>query len=262
MRRLALMLAAPLLALASAGAAPLSPAQLDTVGVDPPPGARLPGGGFVDQAGQPFILRADGRVTLLMFADYSCRHLCGPGLVLTAGALHDAGLVPGRDYRLLLIGMDRDGPARARAFAGEQLHALPVEAAAVRLLTGPAETVAAAEAALGYRAVYDPASDQWAHDAALFLFTPDGRLSRLLPETGASPALMRGAVAAAARGDTIAGSSALGRFVAVCYGFAAAHGVHGSAIVATLRVAGVLTVAGIALFVWRLARRRAKAVAA
>ena len=51
--------------------------------------------------------------TVLLFADYSCRHICGPGITLTAGALHDAGLTPGRDYRMIVIGLDQDGPALA-----------------------------------------------------------------------------------------------------------------------------------------------------
>ncbi len=56
--------------------------------------------------------------TVLLFADYSCKHICGPGITLTAGALHDAGLVPGRDYRMVVIGLDGDGPAVARQLRG------------------------------------------------------------------------------------------------------------------------------------------------
>ena len=246
----------------AASAAPLSPAALDAVGVNPPPAARMPGGDYVDRFGRPVRLSPGGRPTLLLFVDYSCQHLCGPGLTLTTGALHDAGLIPARDYDLVVIGMDGDGPAKARAFAAERLASLPDEARAARFLSGSPATVAATEAALGYHAVYDPASDQWAHDAASFVFTPDGRLSRILPETAVVPVMMRGAVAAAARGDTLAGSSTLGRLVAVCYGFAAAHGLYGPVIATLLRLAGLLTVAGLGLFVWRLARRRAKAMAA
>ena len=260
-KRIAFLL---VLALAGGGAAAsLTPQQLEGVALAPPPGARLPEGlAFVDQLGRPARLSPGPAPTLLLFADYTCRHLCGPGVTLTAGALHDAGLVAVRDYRLVVVGLDQDGPDKARAFAADRLRGLPDVAREVRLLTGSPRAVAAAEAAVGYRAVYDAPSDQFAHDAASFVFTPDGRLSRVLPETAGTPALVRGAIEAAARGEALtpAEGSALQRIVTLCYGFAAAHGVHGRAIVATLRLLAVLTVAGIALALWRLSRRaRARA---
>ena len=110
--------------------------------------------------------------------------------------------------------------------------------------------------------MYDRASDQFAHDAASFVFTPDGRLSRMLPETAVTPAMIRGAIAAAARGEALepAEGSALRRLVTICYGLAAAHGVHGRAIVVILRILATLTLAGIAAALWRLSRRaRARA---
>lgn len=243
----------------AASAASLSPRALEEVAIAPPVDARLPRGlAFVDQSGRAFALAPFARPTVLLFADFTCRHICGPGITLTAGALHDSGLRTPRDYRLIAIGMDQDGPKAARALIADRLRGLDGEARGIRLLTGSPATVAAAEAALGYRAVYDEASDQFAHDAASFVFTPDGRLSRVLPETAASPALIRGAVEAAARGEatTPADGNALSRIVAVCYGFAAAHGVHGAAIVAILRALGGATLGAIALSLWRLSRRR------
>ena len=255
-RRLPFLLALCFAAIASA--APLAPRQLDEVGLTPPPDARLPQGlRFVDQFGRGVLLAPGPQPILLLFADYTCRHLCGPGVTLTAGALHDAGLIPSRDYRLIVIGLDQDGPAKARAFAAEQLRALPEVSRTVELLTGAPTAVTRAEAAVGYRAVYDASSDQFAHDAASFVFTPDGRLSRILPETAVTPALVRGALAAARQGQTLTptDASALQRIVTLCYGFAAAHGVHGRAIVAILRLLGVLTLIGIATGLWRLSSR-------
>lgn len=248
-----------LLALATPAAAALSPSQLQDVSATPPPGARLPAGlRFIDQYGRPFTLQAAPVPTILLFADYTCNHLCGPGITLTAGALHDAGLVTPRDYRFIVIGMDQDGPAKARKLIDDRLDGLDDVRRSIRLLTGTPATVAAAEKALGYHAVYDKAVDQFAHDAESYVFTPDGRLSRMLPETAVTPALLKGAIAAAAKGDVVppkAPGNALSSFVAVCYGFAAAHGVHGRTIVILLQTLGVLTLAGIALMIWRLVRR-------
>ena len=112
MRRIAFAIG---VACAAPGHANLAPADLDGVGVSPPAGARLPGGDFVDQFGRPFRFAPGPVPTVLLFADFTCRHLCGPGLTLTAGALHDGGLTPGTDYRMVVIGLDQDGSAAARA---------------------------------------------------------------------------------------------------------------------------------------------------
>ncbi len=47
---------------------------------------------------------------VVIFADYTCRTLCGPILEFTAAGLGKTGLQPGIDYRLVVIGLDpRDG---------------------------------------------------------------------------------------------------------------------------------------------------------
>jgi protein SCO1 len=256
-----------LLFVATPTMAALSPAQLAEVGSTPPSGAVLPAGlAFVDQNGSPFEL-ADGPIpTVLLFADYSCRHICGPGITLTAGALHDAGLHPGRDYRMMVIGMDGDGPARARSLIAERLKALPNEAAAIALLSGSPPTVAAAQKALGYHAVYDAAADQFAHDASVYVFAPGGALSDLLPETATTPPELAAAIARARAGGTYRAPSAkadtgfVGRISAICYGLAAAHGVYARPIIVGLRVGGVaicLALAGFMLWGWRRQRRGA-----
>ena len=261
MRR-ALVLAIALAA--SPAAAALTPADLSRVGATPPAGAVLPAGlGFVDQQGARYAL-ADGPVpTVLLFADYSCKHICGPGITLTAGALHDAGLVPGRDYRMVVIGLDGDGPGVARQLASERLRSLPLEAQAMELLTGTPATIAAAEKALGYHAEYDAAADQFAHDAAIYIFSPGGALSALLPET-ASTAPQLAAAIARARADAVyvaparkTDDSFAGRISAICYGLAAEHGVYARPAILALRLGGIALVVAFAGFLaWSLRRQR------
>jgi protein SCO1 len=255
-----------LMAAASPAFASLTPAQLAVVGATPPADAMLPAGlAFVDQAGRLYRLAGAPMPTVLLFADYSCRHICGPGVTLTAGALHDAGLKPMRDYRMVVIGMDQDGPALARKLAEVRLGALPGEAAAIALLTGSRATVARAERALGYHAAYDPQADQFAHDAAVYVFSPNGRLSALLPETAATPAQLLKAISGA-RHDVAyappapkADNGLAGRISAICYGLASAHGIYATPIVIGLRVGGVLICLGLTLFLVGCVRRNRKA---
>lgn len=256
-------LALALALIAAPACAALSPAELSSVGATPPKGARLPVGlDFVDQVGRRYRLGEAPVPTMLLFADYSCRHICGPGITLTAGALHDAGLRPGRDYRMLTIGLDGDGPAIARRIAVERLRGLPDEARAMTLLTGTPRAIAAAEAALGYHAAYDRQADQFAHDAALYVFAPDGALSALLPETAATPAQLARALADARAGALYTppapapDESLAGRITAICYGLAAAHGVYAGPIVLALRGGAVALCLGFAGFLLVMRRRK------
>jgi len=246
--------------------AALTPAQLADVGATPPAGAALPVGlSFVDQSGRPYRLSYAATATVLLFADFSCRHICGPGVTLTAGALHDARLKPGADYRMIVIGMDQDGPVLARHLADERLKGLPAEAAGIMLLTGTPPIIARAEQALGYHAVYDAGADQFAHDAAIYVFSPGGRLSSLLPETASTAAQLKAAVVGARQDEAFippapkSDTGFIGRVSAICYGLASAHGIYAGPIVLTLRIGGVLICLGLGLFVVGSLRRHRSA---
>jgi protein SCO1/2 len=244
--------------------AALTPAELSRVGSKPPAGAVLPAGlGFIDERGAPYVLADDALPTVLLFADYSCKHICGPGITLTAGALNDAGLVPGRDYRMVVIGLDGDGPVVARHLVAERLQSLPREGQAMTLLTGTPATVAAAEKALGYHAEYDAQADQFAHDAAIYIFAPSGALSALLPETASTAPQIAAAVAGAKADAPYVAPAAksddsfAGRISAICYGFAAEHGAYAKPAILALRLGGVAIVAAFAGFLlWSLRRQR------
>lgn len=260
MRRLLALLMA---LLAAPAIAALSPAELAQVGSSPPPGAVLPAGlSFVDQNGAPYRLVDAPVPTVLLFADYSCRHICGPGVTLTAGALHDAGLRAARDYRMIVIGLDGDGPALARTLAADRLVALPDEARRIALLTGTPATIARAETALGYHAVYDAEADQFAHDASLYVFAPGGALADILPETATTPvqlaAALRHARAGVAYVAPVAkeGRGLVGRISAICYGLAASHGVYARPVIVGLRAGGVaICLLFVAFLAWSLRRR-------
>jgi protein SCO1/2 len=165
---------------------------------------------------------------------------------------------------MIVVGMDQDGPALARALVTERLKGLPAEASAMTLLTGPPPVIARAEAALGYHAAYDAGADQFAHDAAIYVFAPSGSLSALLPET-ASTAPQLAAAIAGAHHDSLYQPPApridnglAGKISAICYGLASAHGVYATPIVVGLRVGGVLICLALVLFLFSSLRRHRK----
>ncbi|MBV8684687.1 MAG: hypothetical protein JO111_17570, partial [Caulobacteraceae bacterium] len=132
------------LAFAPLGAAraALTQAQESRVGIDPPPGAAAPQAlAFEDGQGRPMTLGAalGGKPAILIFADYRCSDLCGPALVLTRAGLEKSGLTPGRDYRLVVVGLNpAETIADARAMEQREIAPDPAIARAATFLTGSA----------------------------------------------------------------------------------------------------------------------------
>jgi protein SCO1/2 len=255
MKRLLLLL---LLLIAAPASARLAPAQLVKAGAHPPADATLPAQlAFTDQRGERVTLGqiAAGKPIVLLFVDYTCKHICGPGLTLAAKALSDSGLTIGKDYALVLIGMDpRDSLDDARMMQHMRLAALPRIERASWFLVGDTPVVAAATKALGYGYVYDASTDQFAHDASLYVFAADGHVASVLPELALTPDLARAAIANADHEKPK--PNIFVQAAHLCYGFAAAHGVYGKPVVVALQALGVLLLAGFGGFWWAMRRRR------
>ncbi|WP_374944135.1 SCO family protein [Sphingomonas sp.] len=251
MRR-ALVLA--MLAAAAPASAALSERELARAVARPAPDARLPAAlAFTDQERARVTLgqAAGGKPMVLIFADYTCPHVCSPGLALAARALEASGLTPGHDYRVALIGIDpRDTAADARQMAAPLLSS-PRLGGAVSVLRGDRASVAAATRALGFGYAHDADGDRFAHDAVLYVFAPDGHLRALLPELSLQPAAMRAALSGG-------GGASVGlaeRVARLCYGLAAAHGVYGRAAVLALQGVSLLLLGAGAVFALRRRRR-------
>ncbi|MBL6458732.1 hypothetical protein JMJ55_25690 [Belnapia sp. T6] len=162
----------------------------------PPPGAALPLSlALRDSADRPVTLgeALDGLPAVFAFADYGCTTLCGTAIGLAAAMLPSTGLVPGRDYRLLVLGLDpADDPAAAEAMRRAWLGESGALAETSRFLLGSASAVTAATAALGFQAVRQ--GDGFDHPLALFVLRPDGHLAAALPALGAEPEEVRAAL--------------------------------------------------------------------
>ena len=114
-----------LLVLAARAEARLIAPDIDAVGAAPPSNAQVPLALMLqDETGGPRTLQAAIAHTpaVLILADYACQALCGPVLALAAASLERSGLQAGKDYRLVVIGLDpRKGPAQAKAMKAAQI---------------------------------------------------------------------------------------------------------------------------------------------
>lgn len=257
-----LALAAGMMPLATPAAANFTSAQLAAIAAAPPPNAGLPLDLTLrDEGGQPLTIgEAIGGVpTLLVFADYTCRTLCGPILEFVAAGLNKSGLSPGRDFRLVVIGLNpRDGLDSARAMRAQHIDAdNPVGRAAV-LLTGDEASIHAATAALGLRYAYDAEHDQYAHPAAAYVVDGNGRVRRLLSPLGLDGGDLRLAIVDAGRGTV---GNLADRIHLLCYGYDPAKGIYTERITTMLGYAAgttlVLLLAGIGAMIARERRSAA-----
>jgi protein SCO1/2 len=231
-----------ILCLTSPASARLNADTLAQVDAAPPPGARLPTAiVMTDENGANRSLgeALGGRPNVLILADFTCRTLCGPILAIVAAGLAKTGLQAGSDFGLVVVGLDpKDSADDARAMRRDQIGDGAL-AAASTFLRGEEAAVRQIAQAIGYSYAYDAAIDQYAHPAAIFITTADGRVSRSLSGLALDAADLRLALVEAGNGQ-------VGTFTdhlrLLCYGFDPAKGIYTLTIQRWLAFAAALTI--------------------
>jgi protein SCO1/2 len=257
MKRLAAFVLA--LATVTAAHAGLAPAELKEVTAASGPGARFPlWVTFTRLDGQTSTLgdALDGSPAVIVFADFTCSNLCGPALTFAANGLSKTGLAPGKDFRLIVIGLDpKDTAAQARDLIARQVGPDTAVAAATIVLRGTQHAVDAETAAGGYHYVYDKADDQFAHPAAAYVVASDGRIVRVLSALGLGGADLRLALVDAGQGriGTLTDQVRLH-----CFGFDPVRGIYTVAVTRVLTAAAAVTILAVsgAIVLMLLATRR------
>lgn len=246
-----------LLLWATTAQANFSSNALKQIAAEPAPNAQLPlDTPLLDEHGAPRTLRntLDDRPAVLVFADYTCRTLCGPILAFAAAALEKSGLRPGSDYHLVVVGIDpKDSPASGVAFKQSRVGQDSPLAAATVLLSGKQPAIDALTQAAGYHYDYDKEHDQFAHPAAAYVLTPHGRVARVLSGLALNGDDLRLALVDASQGKI---GTLFDRIHLLCYGFDPARGIYTAAIMRWLDIAGGLTVGAIVAGIALLMRRK------
>lgn len=242
----AVVLALALLAAGPAGAQALALPPPPAARFEPVPGTRLPLDAVLrDDAGRQVRLAAlVDRPVVLVPGYYTCPNLCSTLFEGVLQALALSGLAKG-DYRLVGLSVDpRDGAATAAARKRAYAALLPGGADDLTLLTGDAATLARLEAALGYRAVPDPATGQLAHAAGFVVLDADGRIASAFSGVRFDPAALRAAI----RTPT----PSFGRQVLLlCAHYAPKSGRHTDAAMAAVRGGVLLLPLLVAGWLWR-----------
>jgi protein SCO1/2 len=212
---------------------------------------------FQDQAARVVRLGDYFRGTkpiVLTLAYFRCPMLCGLVLRGTVASLGKLPFRLGEDYRALTVSFDpRDTPAEAAHKQDTTLVAMPYrsEPESWPFLVGQPAQIGTLADSLGFRFAYDERTGQYAHPAAVFVLTPEGRISRYLYGTELSPRDVRLALIEAASGKI---GTIVDRILLTCYRFDPATRRFGPFIRGFMRIGGVMILAAVALLLAALFR--------
>lgn len=233
----------------------LTAAELDArVGIDQELGAVLPSDlELVDSRGESLRMGEllGERPVVLALVYYECPMLCRLVMDGMFTALRPLDLELGRDFDIVTVSIDPgETPEMAAAKRAEYLEEYDgdAEAAArgLHTLTADQETIERLAQTVGFRYVYDPVADQYAHGAAIMVVTPEGEVSRYFYGVEYSSRDLRLGLVEAADGGI---GSVADQVLLLCYQYDPTTGKYGFMVWTAIRIGGALTVLAILGFV-------------
>jgi len=163
------------------------PDQLEEVGIEEHLDAKVPLNlEFRNEVGEVVTLGDyfDGtKPVILTLNYYKCPMLCGLQLNGLLEGLRDLEWTPGQEFELVTVSIN---PLETPALATEKKqnyikrYERPSAAAGWHFLTGREPETRQLASTLGFGYTYDRETGEYAHAAAIFLATPDGRVARYL----------------------------------------------------------------------------------
>ncbi len=164
-----------------------NPEFKDKIDLRAQPGDVVPGElPFVDSNGDTVSLGSvlgNDLPVIFVFHYSNCQMLCGLVLEGISKAIQGVGLVPGKEYRIVAVSIDPLETAQTSKSSEKRFTAeLPKgsQPGAWQFLTGSQSSIDSLTSALGFIYFYDKKNKQYAHPAAIFLLTPEHKLSRVL----------------------------------------------------------------------------------
>ena len=212
---------------------------------------------FRDEYGQTVTLaRYFGkRPVVLALVYYECPMLCTQilnGMVRTAKSMT---FTPGKDYDVLVISFDaKETPAQAMAkkvsYMKEYGH--PETADGWHFLTGDPGSIDRITNAVGFHYKWDPDIAAFAHASAIYVLTPDGRLSKYFYGINYSPTDMRFGLVEASHNKI---GTAVDQLLLFCYHFNPHTARYTPLVVGLVRATAAVTLLMLGGFVAIMLRR-------
>jgi protein SCO1 len=253
---------------AIAQAPPQAPARdtrppiLREVGIAQRLGAPLPlDAVFQDESGRAVRLGQyfQRSPVILVLAYYNCPMLCTEVLNGVLSSLKTLSFDVGKEFQVVTVSFDetdRAADAAAKKKAYVDAYGRSGASEGWHFLTGPLASIERVTEAVGFRYKRDESTGQFAHAAAIYVATPDGRLSRYFYGIDYAPRDLRlGLIEASDRKI----GTPVDELLLYCYHYDPTAGRYGAVVMNMLRVGGSLAVVllgGAVLLMLRRERRR------
>jgi protein SCO1/2 len=238
------------------------PPQLQKVGFDQRLGEQVPlDTTFVDESGHTVQLGKyfHGKPVILVMAYYRCPMLCTLVLNGLVQGMLDMSFDVGNQFEVVTVSFDpRETPdlAAAKKQTYVSRYGRPGAAAGWHFLTGKEDSIRRLATAVGFRYVYDSATDQYAHAAGIMIVTPSGKLARYFYDLRYPGRDLRlGLIEASANKI----GSPVDQVLLFCFHYDPIAGKYGVAVMNFVRLGGVLTIVVLGAFIgvqFRRERRR------
>jgi protein SCO1/2 len=138
---------------------------------------------FADQNGvqQNFSQVLKDKPLILTLNYYRCTTLCSIQLVNLAKSIADLGWVIGKDFNMATVSFDpTDTPKDSKKAQVDYLSIAKQPTGNWNFYTGNEKNITQLAEQIGYFYKYDPVSKEYAHAAAIFFISPNGKISRYL----------------------------------------------------------------------------------
>ena len=199
---------------------------------------------FQDETGKTVQLGSyfGKRPVVLALVYYECPMLCTQILNGVVRAAKVLTFTPGKEYDVVAISFDaREKPAEAAAKKAVYMKDFghPETANGWHFLTGEVDSIKRVTDAVGFRYVWDVNTAQFAHASAVYVLTPEGKLSKYFYGIDYSPKDMRFALVEASENRI---GNPVDKILLYCYHFDPHAAKYTPYALALLRAAGAATV--------------------
>ena len=199
---------------------------------------------FTDAAGKAVQLKdlVDDTVPVILTLNYfECPMLCTLELNGMIKGLKEVSLEPGKDYRIVTVSIDPQETPELATSKGEHYRSSFDRATpeSWQFFVGDEANITALSEAVGFKYFYDHRRDEWAHAAALFVLTPDGRISRYLYGIEFRPKDLKLSLLEASEGTI---GTAMDKLLMFCFHYDPQGKKYALAAINVMRGGGALTV--------------------
>jgi protein SCO1/2 len=195
---------------------------------------------------------------VLSLAYDTCPMLCNltaQGLVSSLKAIN---LDVGTDFNVVTLSFDpRDTPERShtKKIAAMSRYGRPGAAQGWHFLTGTESEIRKVTSAVGFRYVWDAASEQYAHPAGIVVLTPQGKIARYLFGIEYAPKDLRLSLVESSKGNV---GTVVDQLLLLCYHYDPKAGKYGAFAMGAMRVGGAITMLLVGGLVFVMSRRERK----